>query len=112
MLQNLKRKEFDRRHVGQEITKAKRNRDEKQAQTILSQIKEDKAKERAHREAVRQQVARDKAEREARRQIEQQAQAMTVSSSDAITVGSDTQATSSAWLVNSALHTSTSVSIT
>ncbi|XP_074623884.1 UBX domain-containing protein 4-like isoform X3 [Acropora palmata] len=95
--QNLKRKEFDRRHVGQEITKAKRNRDEKQAQTILSQIKEDKAKERAHREAVRQQVARDKAEREARRQIEQQAQAMTVSSSDAITVGSDTQATSSAW---------------
>ena len=114
MLQNLKRKEFDRRHVGQEITKAKRNRDEKQAQTILSQIKEDKAKERAHREAVRQQIARDKAEREARRQIEQQAQAqaMTVSSSDAITVGSDTQATSSAWLVNSALHTSTSVSNT
>ena len=112
MLQNLKRKEFDRRHVGQEITKAKRNRDEKQAQTILSQIKEDKAKERAHREAVRQQIARDKAEREARRQIEQQAQAMTVSSSDAITVGSDTQTTSSAWLVNSALHTSTSVSIT
>ncbi|XP_067021154.1 UBX domain-containing protein 4-like isoform X3 [Acropora muricata] len=95
--QNLKRKEFDRRHVGQEVTKAKRNRDEKQAQTILSQIKEDKAKERAHREAVRQQIARDKAEREARRQIEQQAQAMTVSSSDAITVGSDTQATSSAW---------------
>ncbi|XP_015755961.1 PREDICTED: UBX domain-containing protein 4-like [Acropora digitifera] len=106
--QNLKRKEFDRRHVGQEVTKAKRNRDEKQAQTILSQIKEDKAKERAHREAVRQQIARDKAEREARRQIEQQAQAMTVSSSDAITVGSDTQATSSAWLVNSALHASTS----
>lgn len=95
--QNLKRKEFDRRHVGQEIAKAKRNREEKQAQTILSQIKEDKAKERARREAVRQQIARDKAEREARRETEQQAQAMTVSSSDAITVGSDTQATSSAW---------------
>ena len=104
MLQDLKRKEFDRRHVGQEITKAKRNREEKQAQDILSQIKEDKAKERAHREAVRQQIARDKAEREARRQIEQQAQAMTAASSDPVKVESDRQATSSAWLVNSALH--------
>jgi len=32
----------------------------------VNQIKEDRAKEWAHREAVRQQIARDKAEREAR----------------------------------------------
>ena len=38
----------------------------------MNQIKEDRAKERAHREAVRQQIARDKAEREARRQNEVQ----------------------------------------
>ena len=34
----------------------------------MNQIKEDRAKECAHREAVRQQIARDKAEREARQQ--------------------------------------------
>ena len=38
----------------------------------MNQIKEDRAKECAHREAVRQQIARDKAEREARWQNEVQ----------------------------------------
>ncbi|PFX12626.1 UBX domain-containing protein 4 [Stylophora pistillata] len=46
-----KRKEFDRRHQGKELGKAKRDQDERQAQDIVNQIKEDRAKERAHREA-------------------------------------------------------------
>lgn len=54
------------------MAKAKREREERQAQDIVNQIKEDRAKERAHREAVRQQIARDRAEREARRQNELQ----------------------------------------
>ncbi|XP_068670845.1 UBX domain-containing protein 4-like isoform X2 [Montipora foliosa] len=97
--QDLRKKEFERRHFGQEMAKAKRNREEKQAQDIVNQIKEDRAKERAHREAVRQQISRDKAEREARKQNElqerQRAQAMTASSSSsgAVTGGSDRQAT-------------------
>lgn len=100
--QDLRKKEFERRHFGQEMAKAKRNREEKQAQDIVNQIKEDRAKERAHREAVRQQISRDKAEREARKQNElqerQRAQAMTASSSSSsssgdVTGGSDRQAT-------------------
>ena len=83
------------------MSKAKRNREEKQAQDIMNQIKEDKAKERAHREAVRQQIARDKAEREARRQNElqerQRAQA-SVAPSAAVSGGSDRQARTE-WLV-------------
>jgi len=82
--EEAKQKEFDRRHVGQEMAKAKRDRQERQAQDIANQIKEDRAKERAHREAVRQQIARDRAEREARRQNElqerQRAQAAAVPS--------------------------------
>ena len=54
------------------MAKAKREREERQAQDIVNQIKEDRAKERAHREAVRQQIARDRAERETRRQNELQ----------------------------------------
>ena len=93
------------------MAKAKRNREEKQAQDIVNQIKEDRAKERAHREAVRQQISRDKAEREARKQNElqerQRAQAMTASSSSSssssssgdVTGGSDRQATKGDWLV-------------
>ena len=84
---------FDRRHEGQELSKAKRDREERQAQDIVNQIKEDRAKERAHREAVRQQIARDKAEREARRQNEllerQRAQATTASPSAASTGSSE-----------------------
>ena len=38
----------------------------------MNGIKEDRAKDCAHREAVLQQIARDKAEREARRQNEVQ----------------------------------------
>ena len=83
------------------MSKAKRNREEKQAQDIMNQIKEDKAKERAHREAVRQQIARDKAEREARRQNElqerQRAQA-SVAPSAAVSGGSDRQPRTE-WLV-------------
>ena len=97
----MKKKEFERRHTGQEMSKAKHNREAKQAQDIMNQIKEDKAKERAHREAVRQQIARDKAEREARRQNElqerQHAQA-SVASSAAVSGGSDRQPKSE-WLV-------------
>ena len=55
-------KEFDRRHLGQELNKAKRDREERQAHDIVNQIKEARAKERAHREAVRQQIARERAE--------------------------------------------------
>ena len=58
--------------MGQELSKAKHDREERQAHDIVNQIKEDRAKERAHREAVRQQIARDRAEREARRQNELQ----------------------------------------
>lgn len=68
--QEAKNKEFGRRNLGQELTKAKREREDRQAQDIVNQIKEDRAKERAHREAVRQQIARDRAEREAKRQNE------------------------------------------
>ena len=72
-----------------------RDRKERQAQDIVNQIKEDRAKERAHREAVRQQIARDKAEREARRQNElqerQRAQAETAAPSGAVTGSSDRQ---------------------
>ena len=61
----------------------------------MNQIKEDRAKERAHREAVRQQIARDKAEREARRQNEVQerqcAQAASPSPSTTMTGGSGGQ---------------------
>ncbi|CAH3127566.1 unnamed protein product [Pocillopora meandrina] len=91
--QETKKKEFDRRHQGQELGKAKRDREERQAQNIVNQIKEDRAKERAHREAVRQQIARDKAEREARRQNEvqerQRAQAASPSPSTTMTGGSE-----------------------
>ncbi|CAH3127581.1 unnamed protein product [Pocillopora meandrina] len=91
--QETKKKEFDRRHQGQELGKAKRDREERQAQSIVNQIKEDRAKERAHREAVRQQIARDKAEREARRQNEvqerQRAQAASPSPSTTMTGGSE-----------------------
>ena len=61
----------------------------------MNQIKEDRAKERAHREAVRQQIARDKAEREARarRQNEvqerQRAQAVSPSPSTTTMGGSE-----------------------
>ena len=59
----------------------------------MNQIKEDRAKERAHREAVRQQIARDKAEREARWQNEvqerQRAQAASPSPSTTMTGGSE-----------------------
>ena len=59
----------------------------------MNQIKEDRAKEQAHREAVRQQIARDKAEREARRQNEvqerQPAQAASPSPSTTMTGGSE-----------------------
>ena len=72
LFQEAKKKESDRRNLGQELAKAKREREERQAQDIVNQIKEDRAKERAHREAVRQQIARDRAEREARRQNELQ----------------------------------------
>lgn len=91
--QETTRKEFDRRHQGQELGKAKRDREERQAQDIVNQIKEDRAKERAHREAVRQQIARDKVEREARRQNDaqerQRAQAASVSPSPTMTDGSE-----------------------
>ena len=59
----------------------------------MNQIKEDRAKEHAHREAVRQQIARDKAEREARWQNEVQerqcAQAASPSPSTTMTGGSE-----------------------
>ena len=59
----------------------------------MNQIKEDRAKEWAHREAVQQQIARDKAEREARRQNEvqerQRAQAASPSPSTTMTGGSE-----------------------
>jgi len=43
--QELKKKEFDRRHLGQELSKAKCDREERQAHDIVNQIKEDRAKE-------------------------------------------------------------------
>lgn len=75
------------------MTKAKRDREERKAQDIVNQIKEDRAKERAHREAVRQQIARDKAEREARRQNElQERQRAHAAAAPLATGGSDRQA--------------------
>ena len=89
--------------MGQELSKAKRDREERQAQDIVNQIKEDRAKERAHREAVRQQIARDRAEREARRQNElqerQRAQAVAAAPSGAMT-GSRDQQGKSDWYVH------------
>ena len=60
----------------------------------MNQIKEDRAKECAHREAVQQQqIARDKTEREARQQKEVQerqcAQATSPSPSTTMTEGSE-----------------------
>ena len=56
-------------------------------------IKEDRAKDHAHREAVQQQITRDKTEREARRQNEVQerqcAQAASPSPSTTMTEGSE-----------------------
>lgn len=95
--QDLKKKEFERRHVGQELAKAKRNREEKQAQDTMNQIKEDRVKERAHREAVRKQIAKDKAERVARRQNELQEKEHVqagATPSAAVTGGSDKPAKS------------------
>ena len=58
-------------------------------------IKEDRAKDHAHREAVQQQIARDKTEREARQQNEVQerqcAQAASPSPSTTMTGGSGGQ---------------------
>ena len=67
-----RKSQFDGHYQGQELGKAKRDQEERQAQNIVNGIKEDRAKECAHREAVQQQIARDKAEREARRQNEVQ----------------------------------------
>ncbi|KAJ7371287.1 UBX domain-containing protein 4 [Desmophyllum pertusum] len=93
--QEVKKNEFDRRHTGQEFSKSKRDREERQSQDIVNQIKEDRAKERAHREAVRQQIARDRAEREDRRQNElqerQRAQAAAAAPSAAMAGGSERQ---------------------
>ena len=86
------------------MTKAKRNREEKQAQDIVNQIKEDRAKERAHREDVRQQIARDRAEREARRQNELQEKECAQAGAAplaAVTGGTDRPAKSD-WLVTHA----------
>ena len=59
----------------------------------MNQIKEDRAKDHAHREAVQQQITRDKTEREARRQNEVQerqcAQAASLSPSTTMTEGSE-----------------------
>ena len=59
----------------------------------MNQIKEDRAKDHAHREAVQQQIARDKTEREARQQNEVQerqcAQATSPSPSTTMTEGSE-----------------------
>ena len=52
--------------------KAKRDMEERKAKELINQIKEDRAKERAAREAVKQQIARDRAEREARKMAEKQ----------------------------------------
>lgn len=70
--QEALRKEAARRQEGQDLLKAKREREERKAKEILNQIKEDRAKERAAREAVKQQIARDRAEREARKEAEKQ----------------------------------------
>ena len=59
----------------------------------MNQIKEDRAKDHAHREAVQQQIVRDKTEREARRlnevQERQRAQAASPSPSTTMTGGSE-----------------------
>ncbi|KAL9967488.1 hypothetical protein ACROYT_G025719 [Oculina patagonica] len=93
--QEAKKKESERRNQGQELIKAKREREERKAQDIVNQIKEDRAKEKAHREAVRQQIARDRAEREARRQNElqerQRAQAAEAAPSGAMAGSSERQ---------------------
>ena len=59
----------------------------------MNQIKEDRAKERAHREAVRQQIARDKAEREARRQneVQERQRAQAASHSPSTTMTGDSE---------------------
>ena len=92
--------------MGQELSKAKRDREERQAYDIVNQIKEDRAKERAHREAVRQQIARDRAERETRRQNElqerQRAQAVAAAPSGAMT-GSREQQGRSDWYVHACI---------
>ena len=89
--------------MGQELSKAKRDREERQAHDIVNQIKEDRAKERAHREAVRQQIARDRAERDARRQNElqerQRTQAAAAAPSGAM-MGSCEQQGKSDWYVH------------
>ena len=59
----------------------------------MNQIKEDRAKEWAHREAVQQQIARDKTERKARQQNKvkgiQRAQAASPSPSTTMNGGSE-----------------------
>lgn len=92
--------------MGQELSKAKRDHEERQAHDIVNQIKEDRAKKRAHREAVRQQIARDRAEREARRQNElqerQHAQAAAAAPSDGMIGGREQQGRSN-WYVHTYL---------
>jgi hypothetical protein len=50
------------------MTTAKQDMEERKQKELVNQIREDKAKEKAAREAVLKQIAQDKAEREARRQ--------------------------------------------
>ena len=88
--------------MGQELSKAKCDREERQAHDIVNQIKKDRAKEWAHRESVWQQIARDRAEWEARRQNEMQerqcAQAAAAAPSGAM-MGSHEQQGRSDWYV-------------
>ena len=89
--------------MGQELSKAQRDRKERQARNIVDQIKEDRAKERGNREAVRQQIAKDRAEREARRQNKlqerQRTQAAAAAPSGAM-MGSCEQQAKSDWYVH------------
>jgi len=76
-------KETKRRDEGQQLSLAKKELEERRQQDLVNQIREDRAKERAAREAIREQIKRDKAEREAKRKEElQEKMAAQTSTSD------------------------------
>ena len=66
----MQRKEIERRRQGQQIAKAKSEREEMLAKQMAERVRQEKAKEKAAREAIRQKIAQDKAERAAKQEIE------------------------------------------
>ena len=68
--QDAERKEVEKRKGGQQMSKAKVEREETLAQQMADRVKIEKAKTKATREAIRQKIAQDRAERAAREEME------------------------------------------